>query len=67
MFEQFASDVESGEIPDDFGYIDNLADTRFSSQEELNSFLEGYSQPEELFYSLLNDYPKVYKNFYILI
>ncbi len=39
--------------------IPDLADTRFSSQEQLNAFLEG-KDPEELFYSgLLNDYPNV--------
>ncbi len=37
--------------------VPNLADTKFSSQEQLNSFLSDYSQPDELFYSLLNDYP----------
>ena len=36
--------------------VPNLADDKFSSQEQLNSFLEGY-QPDELFYSLLNNYP----------
>ena len=31
----------------------DLADTRFSSQSELNEFLNGYSSPEEIFASLL--------------
>jgi C-terminal processing protease CtpA/Prc len=34
--------------------VPNLADTRFSSQEALNSFLRGYSHPEDLFQDLLN-------------
>lgn len=34
--------------------VPNLADDRFSSQEELNSFLSGYSNPEDLFQDLLN-------------
>ncbi|MEP6930731.1 MAG: S41 family peptidase, partial [Flavobacterium sp.] len=34
--------------------VPNLADDRFSNQEALNSFLRGYSQPEDLFESLLN-------------
>lgn len=37
--------------------IPDLSDQRFSSQEQLNSFLNDYSQPEELFYTLLNNYP----------
>lgn len=36
------------------GDVSNLADDRFSSQAELNSFLAGYSKPEELFQDLLN-------------
>ena len=32
--------------------IPNLADNRFSSQNELNSFLEDYNEPEDLFYDL---------------
>ncbi|WP_433813451.1 S41 family peptidase [Flavobacterium johnsoniae] len=36
------------------GDVANLADDRFSSQEELNSYLEGYSNPEDLFQDLLN-------------
>ncbi|MCF6279859.1 MAG: peptidase S41, partial [Flavobacteriaceae bacterium] len=46
--------------------IDNLADDKFSSQNQLNTFLEGYSQPDELFYSLLNDYPNVDKYSWIV-
>ena len=34
--------------------VPNLADDRFSSQEALNSFLKGYSKPEDLFQDLLN-------------
>ncbi|TDP00657.1 C-terminal processing protease CtpA/Prc [Flavobacterium sp. 245] len=34
--------------------VPNLADDRFSSQAELNSYLSGYSKPEELFQDLLN-------------
>jgi C-terminal processing protease CtpA/Prc len=34
--------------------VPNLADDRFNSQEALNSFLRGYSQPEDLFQNLLN-------------
>ena len=34
--------------------VPNLADDRFNSQEALNSFLRGYSQPEDLFQALLN-------------
>lgn len=34
--------------------VPNLADDRFSSQEALNSFLRGYSKPEDLFEDLLN-------------
>jgi carboxyl-terminal processing protease len=33
--------------------VPNLADDRFANQEQLNSFLEGYSSPESLFESLL--------------
>lgn len=36
------------------GDVPNLADDRFSNQTELNSFLEGYSDPEDLFQDLLN-------------
>ncbi|PIF31168.1 C-terminal processing protease CtpA/Prc [Flavobacterium sp. 9] len=34
--------------------VPNLADNRFSNQEALNSFLRGYSTPENLFQNLLN-------------
>lgn len=34
--------------------VPNLADDRFSNQENLNSFLRGYSKPEDLFQDLLN-------------
>lgn len=34
--------------------VPNLADDRFNNQEALNSFLRGYSQPEDLFQALLN-------------
>ncbi|SHG84118.1 S41 family peptidase [Flavobacterium defluvii] len=34
--------------------VPNLADDRFSSQDALNSFLSGYSKPEDLFQDLLN-------------
>ncbi|WP_343695343.1 S41 family peptidase [Flavobacterium sp.] len=34
--------------------VPNLADDRFSSQNELNAYLSGYSDPEELFQDLLN-------------
>lgn len=37
--------------------ISDLADTRFSSQIQLNDYLRGFAEPRELFYSLLNDYP----------
>ena len=36
--------------------LPDLSDQRFSTQEQLNSFLEG-KEPESLFYSLLNNYP----------
>ncbi len=39
--------------------IADLSDTRFSSQLQLNDYLRGFAAPEELFYSLLNDYPRV--------
>nr|MBU3861924.1 peptidase S41 [Flavobacterium sp. MC2016-06] len=42
--------------------VPNLADDRFANQEALNSFLRGYSEPENLFQDLLNKpiskYPK---------
>lgn len=34
--------------------VPNLADDRFSTQAELNSYLAGYSKPEDLFEDLLN-------------
>ncbi|MEO7977430.1 S41 family peptidase [Flavobacterium sp.] len=34
--------------------VPNLADNRFANQEALNSFLAGYSKPEDLFEDLLN-------------
>ncbi len=46
--------------------IDDLADTKFSSQNELDTFLEGYTDPEELFFTLLNDYPNVDKYSWIV-
>jgi len=42
--------------------VPNLADNRFASQEDFDSFLNGYSKPEDLFEDLLNKpeskYPK---------
>jgi C-terminal processing protease CtpA/Prc len=46
--------------------IDDLSDQRFSSQEQLNSYLEDYSEPEELFYTLLNNYPTTDKYSWIV-
>ncbi len=46
--------------------IPDLSDQRFSSQEQLNSFLNNYSQPEELFYTLLNNYPNTDKYSWIV-
>ncbi|MFK5878769.1 MAG: S41 family peptidase [Flavobacteriaceae bacterium] len=46
--------------------LTDLSDQRFSSQEELNSFLRDYSNPEELFYSLLNNYPNTDKYSWIV-
>jgi len=37
--------------------VPNLSDQRFASQNELNAFLNDYSDPKELFYTLLNNYP----------
>lgn len=37
--------------------VPDLADSRFANQGELNSFLATYDSPEDLFHSLLNDYP----------
>jgi len=45
--------------------IPNLADNKFSSQDQLNAFLSGY-QPDELFYSLLNNYPTTDKYSWIV-
>lgn len=44
----------------------DLSDQRFSSQEQLNAFLDDYSDPENLFYSLLNDYPNTDKYSWIV-
>ena len=47
--------------------IDDLADNRFSSQTELNIFLEDYSEPQDLFYNaLLNNYPNTDKYSWIV-
>ncbi|MFY0604339.1 MAG: peptidase S41 [Flavobacteriaceae bacterium] len=35
----------------------DLSDTRFSSQNQINSFISNYDTPDNLFYSLLNNYP----------
>jgi C-terminal processing protease CtpA/Prc len=46
--------------------LPDLSDQRFSTQEQLNAFLEG-KDPEELFYSdLLNDYPTIDKYSWIV-
>ncbi|AOW19842.1 S41 family peptidase [Urechidicola croceus] len=37
--------------------LPNLSDQRFTSQEQLNNFLDDYSAPDDLFYNLLNNYP----------
>lgn len=37
--------------------VTDLSDTRFANQGELNAYLNGFSSPEDLFYSLLNNYP----------
>ncbi|GAB1309139.1 hypothetical protein KH5_18220 [Urechidicola sp. KH5] len=37
--------------------IPDLSDERFSSQEELNTYIENFGDPADLFYSLLNNYP----------
>ncbi|OOV18556.1 S41 family peptidase [Flavobacterium sp. LM4] len=42
--------------------VPNLADNRFTGQEDLNSFLEGYSTPEDLFQDLLNKPKSKYPN-----
>ncbi len=46
--------------------LPNLSDQRFSSQEQLNSFLSDYPNPENLFYNLLNDYPNTDKYSWIV-
>lgn len=46
--------------------IPDLSDQKFSSQDQLNSFLEDYNQPEELFYNLLNNYPTTDKYSWIV-
>ncbi|PXY44232.1 S41 family peptidase [Flavobacterium hydrophilum] len=42
--------------------VPNLADNRFASQEDFNSFLKGYSEPEDLFEDLLNKPESKYPN-----
>ncbi|MDR7211382.1 S41 family peptidase [Flavobacterium piscis] len=42
--------------------VPNLADQRFANQESLNSFLRGYTQPEDLFEDLLNKPKSKYPN-----
>ena len=42
--------------------VPNLADDRFANEEALNSFLRGYSKPEDLFQSLLNRPVSQYPN-----
>ncbi len=47
--------------------VDDLADTRFTSQTELNTFLEDYEDPQDLFYNaLLNNYPTTDKYSWIV-
>lgn len=46
--------------------VPNLSDQRFSSQNELNDFLNDYSDPKELFYNLLNNYPNTDKYSWIV-
>ena len=46
--------------------VPNLLDDRFSTQEELNSFLSDYPNPQDLFYSLLNNYPTTDKYSWIV-
>ena len=36
------------------GEVEDLADTKFSTRAQLNEFLEGFEEPEDLFNSLLN-------------
>ncbi|WP_447636310.1 S41 family peptidase [Flavobacterium microcysteis] len=37
--------------------VTDLSDSRFANQGELNAYLNGFSSQEDLFYSLLNNYP----------
>ncbi len=37
--------------------VTDLSDSRFANQGELNAYLKSFSSPEDLFYSLLNNYP----------
>jgi len=46
--------------------VPDLADTKFSSQGQLNTFLSGYDTPNGLFYSLLYQYPNVDKYSWIV-
>ena len=46
--------------------IPDLSDQKFSSQEQLNSFLEDNSEPEEFFYNMLNNYPTTDKYSWIV-
>ncbi len=46
--------------------LTDLSDQRFSSQEQLNNFLRNYPDSDELFYSLLNDYPTTDKYSWIV-
>lgn len=46
--------------------IPDLSDTKFSSQSQLNNFLRGYDTPDNLFYSLLFDYPNTDKYSWIV-
>lgn len=46
--------------------IPDLSDTRFSSQSQLNTYLSGTGTPDNLFYSLLFDYPNTDKYSWIV-
>lgn len=46
--------------------VPNLSDTKFSSQSQINSFLRQYDTPDNLFYSLLFDYPNTDKYSWIV-
>lgn len=46
--------------------VPDLADTKFSSQSQLNSFLSAYDTPNALFYSLLYQYPTIDKYSWIV-